>query len=330
MALICENTKFRYPAARAGAIQILLLHAMQPFIRMQLIATEAIATLSQEPQCQDYVCDTANDDGEMLFRMLALLVALPDARCQEHMFCALAHMTTQDRHVRKVALTNDRLGDVLKQLSTRLLSDERSDVGDKSAREHSLVHLACVLANLGCIRDPVQGSACRALCELTRLHNSTDLQDHVSRGIANFSGMESCAFDILKVIRHVVVPLQVTTVASFWAQCSILCALFNLLSLRRKETLKQLRGLSNFAEILVALAEHKSSAPVVKSLAYRMILLLAESGKKIVDESIVPRIRSDAEELNLPQVRQHRLLHAEPITDYSRNVGHRGYRNGSL
>jgi hypothetical protein len=165
----------RYPSARAGAIEILLLHAMQPFIRMQLIATEGLATLCQEPQCQDYACDPARK-GEVLNRMLTLVVTLRDPRCQEHMFCALAHVTTQERHVRAVAEANLRLGDVFKKLSAALLTDERSDKVDRSAREHSLVHLACILANLGCIRDPVQGSACRALCDLARLHNSADLQ----------------------------------------------------------------------------------------------------------------------------------------------------------
>jgi hypothetical protein len=165
----------RYPSARAGAIEILLLHAMQPFIRMQLIATEGLATLCQEPQCQDYACDPARK-GDVLNRMLTLVVTLRDPRCQEHMFCALAHVTTQERHVRAVAEANLRLGDVFKKLSGALLTDERSDKVDRSAREHSLVHLACILANLGCIRDPVQGSACRALCDLARLHNSADLQ----------------------------------------------------------------------------------------------------------------------------------------------------------
>mmetsp|Transcript_27085 Transcript_27085/g.81189 ORF Transcript_27085/g.81189 Transcript_27085/m.81189 type:complete len:905 (+) Transcript_27085:287-3001(+) len=312
MALICENTRYRYPAARAGAVQILLLHAMQPFIRMQLIATEAIATLSQEPQCQDYICES--DDGEILFKMLALVVSLPDARCQEHMFCAIAHMTTQDRHVRKVADANVRIGDVFKQLSTKLLSDERADMGDKSAREHSLVHLACILANLGCLRDPVQGTACRALCDLARLHKSTDLQDHVSRGLANFSSSEVCASDILRMSRHVVVPLQVTSVANFWAQCSSLCAFFNLITLRRKDTMKQLRGVPACGAILVELAEHPSAAPVVKSLAYRMVLMLSQE-KGIIDPAVVPRIRQDAEALNLPQVPtdpETSLFEAEP------------------
>eukprot|EP00038_Savillea_parva_P003724 m.129408 g.129408 ORF g.129408 m.129408 type:complete len:885 (-) comp11261_c1_seq1:829-3483(-) len=299
MALICENTKFRYPAAQAGAVQILLLHAMQPFIRMQLIATEAIATLCQEPQVQDFVCDAPG--GEILFKMLALVVALSDARCQEHMFCALAHMTTQERHVEKVAEANLRIGDVFKQLSSRLLADERTDTADKSAREHSLVHLACILANLGCIVEPVQGSACRALCDLSRLHNSTHLQDHVSRGLANFSRLESCALDILRVLRHIAVPLQTSNVSNFWAQSSSLCTIFNILTLRQKETLKHLKSVSNFGAVLIELARHTNAAPVVKSLAYKIISLLGKASTTI-DPNALPRLKTEIDVLNLPQV----------------------------
>ena len=112
-------------------------------------------------------------------------------------------------------------------------------------------------------------------------------------------------------MRHIVVPLRVATVASFWAQCSSLCTICNLLTLRREDTLKHLRQQADFGSVLVALAEHPNTAPIVKTLsvrlARRMFGTSSDSGDSpgpdaATNRRVLLRIEAVAATLNLPQV----------------------------
>jgi hypothetical protein len=137
-------------------------------------------------------------------------------------------------------------------------------------------------------------------------------QDHVSRGLANFSGIATCSHDVLRLLKHIVMPLRAATVASFWAQCSSLCTICNLLALRREDTLKHLRQLPEFGSVLVSLTEHPNTAPIVKTLALRLARRLCDvdaasmrnspGAATVVDRRALPRLEAVASALSLPHV----------------------------
>lgn len=278
VCMLAENPNHRLAATRAGIVETILLHLADSNDNLNLVGSEIVATLCQDPVCQQLICTSKS--GEQLYRILAFAARVTDIVCQKNILLAIAHLTTNFANARRCFNANIILCDVFRPLTIKLVAEEATlSVPEEAAKQQSLTHIACVLANLSVLgewdvnRSMLAGTLAKLVKPLGKL--SDDFLEHISRGLANVSFYPHSADVLLRCLKYLLPSFQMSRSST---RCSVLKLLNNLMMTKRSNTTDLLSRWPNFAETLEDLiATGTEDGNIVSSLAHRLHISLSDT-----------------------------------------------------